>query len=330
LIQSNNIQEFIQEAFVIQQHGDRPLAFIFLFIIVKILNVDPSYIIDYVPVILGPALVLVVYFLTRELSSNNDTTSLLASFLTAVSFHTLIGIYAGFYANWFALIIGYLSFVFLIRFLRASNRLNFAIYSALIIILLFSHVYTWSIMVIVTGIFLAVMFKLRYYSKKNIILLFLVILSSVVIDVARMTITGSVSGIEQQIEIASLTEVGLKQFALRWSNLIDTTQNYHGGQFSNFIILMLVLYWLFRSNLREPSTILLIIFQSIGIMPLFFGDWLVQSRVLYNIPFQIPAAFGLAYIKKEVNGTIILLPICIWLIAISIRAVSNFYLVLPS
>jgi hypothetical protein len=254
----------------------------------------------------------------------------LASFLTAVSFHTLIGIYAGFYANWFALIIGYLSFVFLIRFLKASNRLNFTIYSALIIILLFSHVYTWSIMIIVTGIFLAVMLKLSYYSKKNIILLFLVILSSVVIDVARMTITGSVSGIEQQIKIASLTEVGLKQFALRWSNLIDTTQNYHGGQFGNFIILMLVLYWLFRSNLREPSTILLIIFQSIGIMPLFFGDWLVQSRVLYNIPFQIPAAFGLAYIKKEVNGTIILLPICIWLVAISIRAVSNFYLVLPS
>ena len=182
----------------------------------------------------------------------------------------------------------------------------------------------------ITVIFLAVMLKFSYYSKKSIILLLLVVLSSVVIDVARMTITGSVSGIEQQVKIAGLTELGLKQFALRWSNLIDTTQNYHGGQFSNFIILMLGLYWLFRSNLREQSTILLIIFLSMGTIPLFFGDWLVQSRVLYNIPFQLPAAFGLAYIKKRANGTIILLPIYIWLIAISIRAVSNYYLILPS
>jgi hypothetical protein len=329
LMQSNGTQEFIRQAFIIQQHGDRPLTLIFLFTIVKIVNVDPSYTIDHVPVILGPALVLVVYFLTRELTSN-DITSLMASFLTAVSFHTLIGIYAGFYANWLALIIGYLSIVFLIRFLKTPNRLNFAIYSALIIILLFSHVYTWSIFTVVIGIFLAVMLKLSYYSKKSIILLLLVLLVSVVIDVARMTITGSASGIEQDIKIASLTGVGLEQFALRWSNLIDTTQNYYGSQFSNFIILMLGLYWLFRSNFRNPSTILLIVFQSIGIIPLFFGDWLVQSRVLYDIPFQIPAAFALADIKKQANGTMILLSICILLIAISIRAVSNFYLILPS
>ncbi len=329
LMQSNSTQEFIRQAFIIQQDGDRPLTLIFLFIIVKIVNVDPSYTIDHVPVILGPALVLVVYFLTRELTSN-DITSLMASFLTAVSFHLLIGIYAGFYANWLALIIGYLSIVFLIRFLKTPNRLNFAIYSALIIILLFSHVYTWSIFTVVIGIFLAVMLKLSYYSKKSIILLLLVLLVSVVIDVARMTITGSASGIEQDIKIASLTGVGLEQFALRWSNLIDTTQNYYGSQFSNFIILMLGLYWLFRCNLRKPSTILLIVFQSIGIIPLFFGDWLVQSRVLYDIPFQIPAAFALADIKKQANGTMILLSICILLIAISIRAVSNFYLILPS
>jgi hypothetical protein len=330
LMQSKDAQEFVRQAFIIQQHGDRPLALIFLFTIVKILNVDPSYTIEHAPVILGPVLVLVIYFLTRELTSNNDKISLLASFLTAVSFQTLIGIYAGFYANWFALIIGYSSFVFLFRFLRASNRLNFAIYSALIIILLFSHVYTWSIFMMVIVIFLAAMLKLSYYSKKSIILLLLVVLSSVVIDVARMTITGSVSGIEEQIKIASLTGVGLTQFALRWSNLIDATQNYYGSQFSNSIVLMLGLYWLFRCNLREPSTILLIVFLSMGVVPLFFGDWLVQSRVLYNIPLQIPAAFGLAYIKKQANGTIILLPICIWLIAISIRAVSNFYLILPS
>ena len=111
----------------------------------------------------------------------------MASFLTAISFHTLIGIYAGFYANWFALIIGYLSFVFLIKFLKKPSKLNLIVYSTLIILLPFSHVYTWTVLIIVMGIFLAVMLKFNYYSRKSIILLLLVILSSVVIDAARMS-----------------------------------------------------------------------------------------------------------------------------------------------
>ena len=329
LIESNDALEFIRQAFIVQNYGDRPFALIFLFTLVKIVSADPSYTIDFVvSMILGPALVLAVYFLTRELTSN-DVTSLISSFLTAISFHILIGIYAGFYANWFALIIGYLMFVFLIRFLKTSSKLNFTIYSLLIVTLLFSHVYTWSVLVIVIGIFLAVMFKLNYYPKKSIILLFIVVLFSVVIDVARMTITGSASGIEQDLSIAK-AGVGLEQFTLRWSNLIDTTQSYLGSIFSNFIFLMLGIYWLFRSNLREPSTIFLVIFLSLGIIPLFFGDWIVQSRVLYNIPFQIPAAIALTDIKNQANRNIILLPVCIWLIAMSIRSVSNFYLILPS
>jgi hypothetical protein len=65
-------------------------------------------------------------------------------------------------------------------------------------------------------------------------------------------------------------------------------------------------------------------------MPLFFGDWTVQSRVFYNIPFQIPAAIGLNYIMQQRRGIIISLSICIWLIAISVVSVSNFYQALAS
>ena len=197
----------------------------------------------------------------------------------------------------------------------------------LIVLLLFSHVYTWTVLTIVMGIFLAVLLKFNYYSRKSIILLLLVILSSVVIDIARMTITGSASGIVNDINIARAGGVGLEQFKVRWSNLIDVTQIHLGGQFSNFLLLILGLYWLIHSNLRQPSNILIVIFLSVGVMPLFFGDWIMQTRVFYDIPFQIPAAITLTYVKKQANGTIILLPICIWLIAVSIRAVTNFYLV---
>jgi hypothetical protein len=328
LRRSPDVLQFIQQAFFIQLGGDRPFAFIFLFMIVKIVSADISYTIDYiVPIILAPSLVLVVYYLTREMTSN-DKTSLLAAFITVLSFHTLIGIYGGFYANWLGLIIGFLSFVFLMRYLKSPAKVNFIVYSALMILLLFTHVYSWSLFAIVTGIFLIIMLLLNSYPKRSIIMLLLVLSASVVIDLVRTTTTHSHTGIERDISISNV-EMGLKQFVQRWSNLMYTTHDYLGGLFSNFIILGLGAYWLFRSNFHETSNILLFIFLSAGIIPLFFGDWVVQARILYNIPFQIPAAIALTYIYKKNNGVIMLLPICIWLLAMSVRALSNFHLVLP-
>jgi hypothetical protein len=331
LIKANNAQQFIKQIFVIQAAGDRPLTLLFLFAIVKIANAaNLLYTIEYLPIILGPSLVLAVFFLTRELTSN-DTTSIFASFITAISFHTLIGIYAGFYANWFALIIGYSSIAFLFRSLKRSGKLDVIIYFTLILLLQFSHVYTWTILTIVMAVFLLVMLKFNYYNRKKIILLLLVILSSVIIDTVRMVALSSAGGIAQDVRIAS-GGAGLEQFAQRWSNLVFTIQSYFIGQFSNFIILVLGLYWLFRSNIQQPSNIFIIIFLSMGILPLFFGNLVIQTRVLYDIPFQIPAAIALTYIiKKHSNGTIMILPICIWLFAISFRAVSNFIgSILPS
>ena len=83
--------EFLQRAFVAPNSEDRPLSLILFSGVLKIFPDNPYLVIDHLPIILSPLLVLAVFFLTRELTSN-DTVSLLASFLTAVSFQTLIGI----------------------------------------------------------------------------------------------------------------------------------------------------------------------------------------------------------------------------------------------
>lgn len=324
LIRSNDSWQFLQQAFNIQAHGDRPLTLILLFAWAKISSIDLFQTIEYVPLILGPMLVLAVYFLTRELIPNNDSAALFASFITAISFQTLIGIYSGFYANWIALIVGYLALVFLLRFLKTSVKLNLVVFSSLMIVLLFAHVYTWSILIIVMIIFLVVSLVLNYYRRKNIILLLVAILFSVVIDIGRMSLTGSSGGIYSDIQMAPAS-LNLQEFPQRWGTLVNVTQNDYGGQFANFIVLSCGLWWLFRSCLREPSTIFLMVFFSIGIIALFFGQWVVQSRIFYNIPFQIPAAIALTYIKQ--TNRVLVSSICIWLVAMSIRAVSNFHLV---
>ena len=133
--------------------------------------------------------------------------------------------------------------------------------------------------------------------------------------------------IEREIDIAYHT-VGLNQYAQRWDILVDVTQNIVGGQFSNFIVLVLCLYWLLYSRIQTISDIFLITSLSVALMPLFFGGWDVKIIVFYDIPFQIPAAIALTYIYNRANTFKIYIPVCvIWLIAISIRSVSNFYLI---
>lgn len=329
LDESKNAQEFIHQAFIEQNKGDRPLSLIFLYMLHRSLSVTLFDIIEYVPIILSPALAITTYFFVRELTSN-DIASILASFLTAVSFQTLIGIYAGFYANWLALIFGYLSLLFLFRFLKSSGNRNLLLYGLLIIMTLFTHVYTWSIFAIVIGAFLVVMLlKNSYHNnrRKTVLLLLMVLLMTVAIDAARALSANSSGGIERDLEIAE-SLAGPEQFALRWNNLSYALFTFVGGQFANFIILGLGLYWLIRAGIRDVSTIFLMIFLSVGLLPFLFGEWQIQSRVFYNIPFQIPAALALWHIRKYGNLGVVS-AICVWLIAVAIISVTNFYLISP-
>src|SRR5262249_34439719 len=153
---------------------------------------------------------------------------------------------------------GYLSFVFLFKSLKKPSKLNIIIYFMAMLLLLLSHIYTWTVFTIVTGIFLAVMLVFNYHPKKRTFLLLLVALSTVAIDVARSTITQTTAeGIQSDITDAHQAGAGANQFSARWSNLVYTTQVYLGGQFSNFIILALAVYWIFRSKLHENSTVFL-------------------------------------------------------------------------
>jgi hypothetical protein len=209
----------------------------------------------------------------------------------------------------------------------------------LLIGVLFFHVYTWAILTAVAGVFLLTMLVIQnkrrkkntnnnnYFPNRRIIwLLLFAILASIVVDVSKVLLTGSSGGLEQDIEIAQ-TGLGIEQFNLRWEILNTTIYHGLGGVFSNFIILLLGLFWVLKSNMREPYTIFLIIFLSTGIVPLFFGSWGIQTRVFYDIPFEIPAAISLYYISKRSGSILVTLAGCAWLVAISLFTVMNYYLI---
>ena len=278
--------------------GDRPLTLIIIYLITVTINADTFQVVEFSPLVLSPLLVLVTFFLTRELTSN-DKISILASFLCAISFQTLIGIYAGFYANWIALILGYLAFVLIVKSLKHPSKLKYVGVAVLMTGMLLAHVHSWIIMISVAFIFLFVLQMLDYYPRKRFIILYLILSSSVAVDIIRALLIGTPTGIVADLSISLQQGLGIYQFIDRFNSLADTVQTYYGGAFANIAILGLVAYWLVRCRPRELTSIFVLIFLSTALVPLFLGDWVLQSRVLFDIPFQIPVAISLYFISKE-------------------------------
>jgi hypothetical protein len=328
---SDSAGDLFTQAFVVQNNGERPLSLLFLYGLSMVSGTTLFFTVEFSPLILAPALALVTFFVTRELTSN-DTASLFAAFITAVSFHTLIGIYAGFYANWLALVIGYLSLLFLFRYLKQKGMINLILFGSLTLLVLFTHVYTWSVLSIAAGIFLVVGIlrpqKLGT-TRKTAVLLMAALLSIVAVDVGRSAIIGSSGGVERDLELAE-SLVGPEQYVMRWNNLSYTTTTFVGGLFASFIVLALGLYWLVRTKLDSIASVFIVVFLSLGILPFMIGEWVVQTRVFYNIPFQIPAGIALAFMIQNKERAIRVAPICIFLLLAAIVAVSNFYLVAPA
>lgn len=308
--------------------GDRPLTLIILFLISEATNLDSFQVAEYSPLLLSPLLVLVTFLLTRRITSN-DKISVLAASLSAVSFQTLTGIYSGFYANWIALILGYLAFALLVRQLKAPSKFTLILLAVTMSAVLLAHVYTWTIVIVVASIFLFVLLILKQYPRKSILVLYLILSTSLAVDVLKSAWTGSSVGLEADLSVGIIHGFGISQFNERLTTLADTVQTYYGGAYANIAILGLVLYWLVRCKARELVNIFLLIFLSIALVPLFLGDYVLQSRVLYNIPFQIPAAISLNAIWRE-NHKLLFIAILMVTGYLSFHVLANLGYVPPS
>ncbi|MDF0681322.1 MAG: hypothetical protein P0116_10185 [Candidatus Nitrosocosmicus sp.] len=301
MLKSLTPTDLFYQAFLVQMGGDRPFSLLFFLTIPQILHSESlSISLDYLPVVLGPMLILTMYFLTLELTKN-QITSILASLFT-IPFHILIGIYGGLYANWFSLSFAYLSILFLFRGLNRPNVLNLFFFSTFLIVLLFCHTPTWTIFLYVIIIFIIVAFVKKIYERKRIVYMFLCILPSVFIDISKMILINT-SGVLQEIGFATNKGVGVQDIGTIWNNLIDTTHLYMGGLVGNPILLLLVMYWIFKFDIREKYSVFLIIFFSISALPILFAEQEIQTRFYYEIPFQIPAAIALTIILRK-HGTL--------------------------
>jgi hypothetical protein len=323
---SSGYDEVIYKAFAIVVTGDRPLSVLFFYWLASTFYQGNFYLLlEDLPFLLSPLLVISTYFLTLGIT-RNETASLIASFITIPS-HMLIGIYAGLYANWFSLIWGYLAILLLFKVLEQPKKSNLIIFSTLLILVILSHVSTWTIFMYVIGIFLVILFIKKIDSRKPVLFAFMCILPSIFIDIARMILVSS-SGVKQEVNFALTREVGLHGINTIWNNLIETSHLYWTGQIANPIILLLIICWLYNTKLKANYAIFFVVFFSLVALTVLFADETIQSRFFYEIPFQVPAAIALVALKERI-GSYMPFAICLWLIVMSLYMVSNFVLVVP-
>jgi hypothetical protein len=326
-LDNSSVVDIVKSAFVEQSHGDRPFSLLLIYLFSKIFSM-PGDGIDNLPILLNPITVITIFFLTKEIV-NRPYVCLLASFFTMFSFQVLIGIYAGFYANWIGLIIGFLSTIFLFKFLKAPDKKYLICFSTLIISLLFFHVYTWTIFSLAIGLFLLFLLvsKDRSILKKTIVISLIVIAITILIDVFKDIAIGSSGGIQEDIKLADYY-LGLGNLWIFIENLYLSVLISHGGIFGNGIVFFFVLIWaMFLSNLKNPFEIFFLVFFIILFPLIFFGYYNLQVRVLYDLPFQIPFVLSLIHISKRTQNPILFLAVSIIISCISLRTLTNFYFI---
>ena len=316
-------------------NGSRPLSLLTIHTLSVITNQDEITILKYLPTLLGPLLIFSTYYLTRSLYPENNSMALIVAILTAASHQLVIGSYAAYYANWMSLIVLCVSLAFLIKSMRGDfNFINVILFSIFLTLSLFFHSYTWSFFVVVIAFFLIWSALQRKKSKKNlrvIIILSIALVSVISIDLLRAQF-GDVGNSFQNNLTNPSTAVGFDQFTNWWFNLSTTFNYYLGGFLTNSALLLLVFLWTITAKYQNTSDRLIYSMLFVSILPILFGDFVIQSRILYDVFLQIPAGIFIYKIYKNPNFTF-RLPFLVVVILIqfnyAFRAMSNIIFIPP-
>jgi hypothetical protein len=368
----DDLFSIIESAFAINK-GDRPFTLLIILALANLTALPDIAIIRYLPVVLAPLLVLATYLFIKYIPAGTSKEKVgpleqlyryhniaidprfcasIAALFTAFSLQIIVGEYAGFLANWFAIILAYLIFYYVIKSWQSSNFQKTIIYSilifALLILIMLFHVYTWEYLLAFTFFFSALSYifgrKSVTHSKVKILILLIIICSTLSIDYYSKSqfINNYQTPISSDSAVARNIENAQGQESI-WNRLYFTLGTYVGGFLSNPVLYLLALVWVIGANpKRDLDRVLLSMLFMIAI-PILIGSVEFQTRLLYNMPFQIPAALIVASSITmpistntfrirwwQVDNRILLLIAVIAVMAcFAIRAMSNLYLVTP-
>jgi len=286
-------------------HPDRPLSLLILHVAKCVSGLSALTVVQFSPVVLGPVLVLAVYFFMKEVNSQSCM-PLLASFLSVSSFHILVGLYGFFLSNRMALIELYLFMGLFFGSVRRKSHLRMIAAILLSVSLLFTHSWTWgmAIGVLFTYLIITIIFKRERLGESRFEsrYLLIVILVNVLAGVTRNYVLGRVVGDFETVNFAQET-VSMGALVFLWENLMYTFLHTMYGFFVNPLALFLAVLGAFITVLddRPVNRYLTSWLLASCIFFVLGSGWVIKSRILFNLPLPIFEAVGLASIGSVVQ-----------------------------
>lgn len=314
--------------------GDRPLSLLTIYSIEKTFGIEQHKLLQYFPVLLTPIFCISVYLAVRE-GTKNELTAVICSAFSLVSYITLVGIYAGLFSNWLAVIVIFFSIYFLLRYFNRYKKEDFLIFSILLILSFFFHSYSAYYFGISLVFFLIFSTISNSIQKKNAFIVGIMIVTALLINYTYTEIIVEVpSSFEFVQSFLGNSAITIENFAERWETIFFIMTVREGGIFSNSIMIGLAIFWIITMNFRNKFEVLLFSHMPIITLLFLFGNATIQSRQFYVLPVILFATLGAIKITKYFEFKtqekwIFFSALIAFNTNYLLRTLMNLYLVLP-
>jgi hypothetical protein len=316
------VGEAILYAFGQASQGSRPLPLLLLYSAASVGGLGATQVVKFQPLVLGPLLVLSSFVLTRVGLSSEKMAGTVALF-TSFSFPITVGMWAGYYANWMALIEGNLLLASLLRFLDFRSKRRYIVLFSLSLALLLTHPWTWALFLAAIFVFALV----RWTNGRDLPLLKAVavlLIGGFLFDVSRNLAAG---GLSLGADVATKTSVtGIPQLLMFWPSLVEAVMITYDGLLGQPVYFALALFSLTTLRLRDNFQGLLVCWVATTSVPFAFLNSFHMSRMIYDLPIAILASIGLlpllsAVGKGELRPTLLLVVVVLFSANYALRAV---------
>jgi hypothetical protein len=284
-------------AFTTAFHGSRPMLFLVAYSLARIGNVDGGFAFKLFPMILAPTLVLASYFFVL-LGNGKRENATLAAILSACSPIVTVGIWAGYYANWLAIIAALAYLAVLLLHLRAASVPKFLLAVGLSVVIILIHPWTWIVLLAITFAFL---FSLRKEVRPGVLLRLgiSVLVAGLISQLLWTVLLGGYGVVASGENAAGHSSATFSTFAAFLPNLVYGLLFTYDGILANSVLFALAFVTVIGLSFRDRFERLLILWVVlISLAFPLYGD-LLQTRLVYDLPITIMAASGLLLIFSK-------------------------------
>ena len=284
---------------------DRPLTMLLLYIAKYVSGVDALTIIKFFPSILALILTLTSCFFMQQ-AEYSRLTCLFAAFLSLSSFHFSVVMYGFLLANWIALIELYLFMGLYFSSIRKKSVLKMAMAVLLSISLLFTHSWTWGMVLgtLFTYLLLTMVLEKKSLRSFQLELKFLTvtIFINLTVGILRNYALGLAMTDFETLRFAQSTT---SAYALQtfWGDLLYTFFHTMYGFFVNPAALLLAVLGAFIAtfNKRQVNRYLISWLIASCIFFVLGSGWVIKGRILLNLPLPVFEALGLKGISNLIQ-----------------------------